>query len=291
MCWRVDSRALKAFGASGGVFGGDFPGTSTRKRNRLNGTAPEDWRLVAFGGAGRTLREMDSAMPPAQPPPQPLGQPPGRPGGQPNRPSRTPLRLVGGDEASESRGVGARKGRRARGAEDHADAESVARPGQEFGRGVEAEREESARRLESSRFIAYENASAARHSDGARLAFAKLVEESIEGGRAAIIRPETRRELAAAAETRGLRPFEAQLTIAMVQDAARHGEVIARAGREADERRARHVPRDTTPGGCHDPSPRAAPILAAPAHARHLMLAVAMGVVIFASLVVAVLRA
>jgi hypothetical protein len=154
--------------------------------------------------------------------------------------------------------------------------------GPEFGRGVAAEREEAARRIESSRFIAYENASAARHSDGARLAFAKLVEESIEGGRAAIIRPETRRELAAAAESQGLRPFEAQLTIAMVQDAARHGEVLARAERSADERRARHVPRDMTPG---------APTVAAPAHARHLMLAVAMGLVIFSALVVAVLRA
>jgi hypothetical protein len=46
-----------------------------------------------------------------------------------------------------------------------------------------------------------------------------------------------------------------------------------------------------TPGGRHDPSPRVAPTVAAPAHARHLMLAVAMGLVIFSALVVAVLRA
>lgn len=240
--------------------------------------------MVAFCGAGRTLWEMESAKPPAQPPSQPPLAP-----ARASGPSRTPLRLVGTQESSGSRGAGAREGRRGEAAGGGRDSEMVAGP--EFGRGVAAEREEAARRIESSRFIAYENASAARHSDGARLAFAKLVEESIEGGRAAIIRPETRRELAAAAESQGLRPFEAQLTIAMVQDAARHGEVLARAERSADERRARHVPRDMTPGGRHDPSPRVAPTVAAPAHARHLMLAVAMGLVIFSALVVAVLRA
>ncbi len=208
----------------------------------------------------------------------------------PPRPSRTPLRLVGTHEVPGSRSAGVRESRRAGGRAESGEAVPVS---EEFGRGIEAEREEDSRRRESSRFIAYENASAARHSDGARLAFAKLVEESIEGGRAAIIRPETRRELAAAAEAQGLRPFEAQLTIAMVQDAARHGEVLAYAGlpvTAVGDQRPRGQ-RDTTPGGRHDPSPRRHLPSSSNPHGRHLLLAVVMGMVIFASLVVAVLRA
>lgn len=214
----------------------------------------------------------------------------------PPRPSRTPLRLVGTHEVPGSRSAGAREGRRAGGARE--ESEGAPEAGDDFGRGVEAQREEESRRRESSRFIAYENASAARHSDGARLAFARLVEESIEGGRAAIIRPETRRDLAAAAEAHGLRPFEAQLTIAMVQDAARHGEVLAPAalpvtpvgGPFRGSQRPR-VLRDTTPGGVHDPSPRSAYRGAIAPYGRHLLLSVVMGMVIFAALVVAVLRA
>jgi hypothetical protein len=128
--------------------------------------------------------------------------------------------------------------------------------------------------------VAFENAAAARHSDDAREAFAILVEEAIEGGKAAIIRPEVRRELVLAGEAKGLRPFEAQLTIAMVQDAARHGEVV------------RRVPaKGALATGSN--------AVGSAGHARstgrnltsQLVLAILMGMVIFAALVVAVLRA
>lgn len=58
----------------------------------------------------------------------------------------------------------------------------------------------------------------------ARSLFAIDVAHAIEGGRAAILRPKRRRELVAAAVTRGLREFDANLIIAIVQDGVRHGE-------------------------------------------------------------------
>lgn len=59
--------------------------------------------------------------------------------------------------------------------------------------------------------------------DDARMITAKLAAEAIEGGRAAIIRPEVRRRLVATATGMGLRPFDANLVIAIVQDDARTG--------------------------------------------------------------------
>ncbi|MCA9294405.1 MAG: hypothetical protein KDA20_11390 [Phycisphaerales bacterium] len=50
------------------------------------------------------------------------------------------------------------------------------------------------------------------------------VADALEGGRAAILRPERRRELVANAQAMGLRPFDANLIIAIVQDGARRGE-------------------------------------------------------------------
>lgn len=72
--------------------------------------------------------------------------------------------------------------------------------------------------------VARENALAATAADDTRAAFARRVADTLEGGRAAILRPEMRRDLVAAAVGEGLRPFDAHLVIAVVQDAARRGE-------------------------------------------------------------------
>ncbi len=57
---------------------------------------------------------------------------------------------------------------------------------------------------------------------------ARMAADAIEGGRAAIIRPEVRRRLVAAAVGMGLRPFDANLVIAIVQDDARSAGEAAR---------------------------------------------------------------
>lgn len=54
----------------------------------------------------------------------------------------------------------------------------------------------------------------------ARLIFAQQVATNLEGGRAALLRPERRRALMTQAQRLGLRPFDANLVIAIVQDAA-----------------------------------------------------------------------
>ncbi len=74
------------------------------------------------------------------------------------------------------------------------------------------------------RAIAQENHAAALGVDDTRWLFARYVQESIEGGRAAIMRPQIRQRLVTQASKMGLRPFDANLVIAIVQDAARHGE-------------------------------------------------------------------
>lgn len=61
-------------------------------------------------------------------------------------------------------------------------------------------------------------------ADDARRIVALRVVESLEGGRAAILRPEARRSVVAMATAHGLRPFDANLVIAIVQDGARRGE-------------------------------------------------------------------
>lgn len=50
--------------------------------------------------------------------------------------------------------------------------------------------------------------------------------ESIEGGAAAILRPEKRRAIVDLATSKGLRPFDANLVIAIAQDEARRGEGV-----------------------------------------------------------------
>lgn len=60
------------------------------------------------------------------------------------------------------------------------------------------------------------------HSD-MRWVFATRVASSLEGGRAGILRPEIRERLLGQGQRLGLRPFDANLVIAIVQDAARTG--------------------------------------------------------------------
>lgn len=74
--------------------------------------------------------------------------------------------------------------------------------------------------------VAYENACAAMLQPAdARWIFALRVSHSLEGGKAALLTPPRRRELIAAAVGAGLREFDANLIIAVVQDAARRGEL------------------------------------------------------------------
>lgn len=67
-------------------------------------------------------------------------------------------------------------------------------------------------------------AAAGLSATDARWVLAVRVAESLEGGRAAVLTPEKRRRLVALATRMGLRPFDANLVIAIVQDSARSGE-------------------------------------------------------------------
>lgn len=57
----------------------------------------------------------------------------------------------------------------------------------------------------------------------ARWVMAVRVSEALEGGPAAVLRPEARARLVSTAGRMGLRPFDANMVIAIVQDAARQG--------------------------------------------------------------------
>lgn len=73
--------------------------------------------------------------------------------------------------------------------------------------------------------IARENVSASgAELNDDRLLFASRVAKSLEGGRAACLPPEKRQKLVAAAIDEGMRPFDANLIIAIVQDGVRRGE-------------------------------------------------------------------
>ncbi len=85
--------------------------------------------------------------------------------------------------------------------------------------------------------VARENAGAAGvAATDARWVFAVQVARSIEGGRAAVLGPVRRRKLVAMAVSMGLRPFDANLIIAVVQDGVRSGE--GGLGREVEARLA-----------------------------------------------------
>lgn len=83
----------------------------------------------------------------------------------------------------------------------------------------------AARRWEASARVELENrAAAALTADDARWALAARTAADLEGGAAAILRPERRRALVAMGGHLGLKPFDTNLVIAIVQDAARSGE-------------------------------------------------------------------
>ncbi len=90
------------------------------------------------------------------------------------------------------------------------------------------------------RAVAEENrrAAALASSGGGdvRRIFAVRASQMLEGGRAAIMPPESRRMLVGDARRFGLRAFEANLIIAIVQDGARRGELpgAAETGRLLD---------------------------------------------------------
>ncbi|MCW5767471.1 MAG: hypothetical protein KIT19_02215 [Phycisphaeraceae bacterium] len=76
------------------------------------------------------------------------------------------------------------------------------------------------------RRVQEENARAsALDPDDARAILARRVVESLEGGTAAVLRPEVRSRLVTTGVRMGLRPFDANLVIAIMQDDARLAKV------------------------------------------------------------------
>lgn len=75
------------------------------------------------------------------------------------------------------------------------------------------------------RRVASENHAAARlDPHDARWAFAVRVTHTMEGGRSGILAPERRHRLVSQARAAGLREFDANLIIAIVQDSVRSGQ-------------------------------------------------------------------
>jgi hypothetical protein len=98
--------------------------------------------------------------------------------------------------------------------------DATSSPGGDIGTNAAA-----ARRWEAAARVELENrAAAALTADDARWALAARTAADIEGGAAAILRPERRRALVAMGGHLGLKPFDTNLVIAIVQDAARSGE-------------------------------------------------------------------
>lgn len=95
------------------------------------------------------------------------------------------------------------------------------------------ERREAAQRTKA--IIKENKRSSAISGADARGIMAQRVAEQLDGGRAAILAPERRRALVSTAERLGLRPFDANLIIAVVQDRFRQG-LTGRAGAAGDER-------------------------------------------------------
>lgn len=84
--------------------------------------------------------------------------------------------------------------------------------------------------------VGAENRRASALSDrDLRRIMAQRVAENIDGGRAGILVPERRQALVSTAERMGMRPFDANLIIAIVQDRFRRG-LLGAAGASHDER-------------------------------------------------------
>lgn len=93
---------------------------------------------------------------------------------------------------------------------------------------AESKIDSKSRTAQAVREVHLENLSASGlAAEDARVVFALDVERSLEGGKAAALRPERRERLVAGAVKRGMRPFDANLVIAIVQDAARRGEPLS----------------------------------------------------------------
>lgn len=91
--------------------------------------------------------------------------------------------------------------------------------------GAESAAERARRQEDAAREVAEANRAASELSAGdARFIFALRVGELLDGGRAAILTPENRRRLVDLGQRMGLRAFDANLVIAIVQDGARRGE-------------------------------------------------------------------
>jgi len=74
------------------------------------------------------------------------------------------------------------------------------------------------------RAVARANQASARMPEtDARMIFASSVAQSLDGGRAAILTPDRRERLVESARRMGMRAFDANLIIAIVQDDARRG--------------------------------------------------------------------
>jgi hypothetical protein len=78
-------------------------------------------------------------------------------------------------------------------------------------------------RVVASAVAAENRAAAGLRADDARAILAARVVQSLEGGRAAVLRPVVRKNLISAGAALGLRPFDTSLVIAIVQDRARAG--------------------------------------------------------------------
>ncbi len=90
-------------------------------------------------------------------------------------------------------------------------------------------------------------AAAALTASDARWAMAVRAAASLEGGRAAVLPPEKRDRLVALGVNLGLRPFDTNLVIAIVQDAARLGEGLHGPSVEPRLRLVRPARRERTP--------------------------------------------
>lgn len=92
------------------------------------------------------------------------------------------------------------------------------------GPGLEESRARHAVATENRRAAALAAAEDPAAEADVRRIFSIRVAHSLEGGRAAILTPDNRRRLVSDARRAGLRAFDANLIIAIVQDSARRGE-------------------------------------------------------------------